>query len=205
MKILNLFAGIGGNRTLWGDNHEITAIEHNKEIAEIYANRFPNDIIIIRDAYKFLEIYYKEFDFIWVSPECPTHSKLMFCQKKKKLPDMRLYSIILFLKHHFHGLWVVENVESYYKPLITPVKIGRHFIWSNFHINPKEFKRKYTHVESDIAKLKEEYHAEDVPLYKGMEARKILRNMVMPEMGKYILDSIHNIKFKKIQEYFNNE
>lgn len=33
MKILNLYAGIGGNRKLWGDEHEITAIEINPEIA----------------------------------------------------------------------------------------------------------------------------------------------------------------------------
>ena len=26
-EILNLYAGIGGNRKLWGDEHEITAIE----------------------------------------------------------------------------------------------------------------------------------------------------------------------------------
>jgi len=35
MKILNLFAGIGGNRTLWGTQHQITAIENNEKIAEI--------------------------------------------------------------------------------------------------------------------------------------------------------------------------
>ena len=35
MKILNLYAGIGGNRRLWGDEHEITAVEHNKDIAKI--------------------------------------------------------------------------------------------------------------------------------------------------------------------------
>lgn len=34
MKILNLYAGIGGNRKLWGDQHEITAVELNREIAE---------------------------------------------------------------------------------------------------------------------------------------------------------------------------
>jgi DNA (cytosine-5)-methyltransferase 1 len=27
MKILNLYAGIGGNRKLWGDEYEVTAIE----------------------------------------------------------------------------------------------------------------------------------------------------------------------------------
>ena len=36
MKILNLYAGIGGNRTLWGDKHEVTAVEINAEIAGIY-------------------------------------------------------------------------------------------------------------------------------------------------------------------------
>lgn len=36
MKILNLYAGIGGNRKFWGDEHEITAVEAVPEIAEIY-------------------------------------------------------------------------------------------------------------------------------------------------------------------------
>ncbi len=32
-KMLNLYAGIGGNRKLWGDNDDITAIEINPKIA----------------------------------------------------------------------------------------------------------------------------------------------------------------------------
>lgn len=28
MKILNLYAGIGGNRKLWGDDHEVTVVEN---------------------------------------------------------------------------------------------------------------------------------------------------------------------------------
>lgn len=35
MKILNLYAGIGGNRKLWGDDHEITAVEIESKIASI--------------------------------------------------------------------------------------------------------------------------------------------------------------------------
>lgn len=35
MKILNLYAGIGGNRKLWGNNNEITAVEINPAIAEV--------------------------------------------------------------------------------------------------------------------------------------------------------------------------
>lgn len=35
MKILNLYAGIGGNRKLWGNEHEITAVELDPDIAAI--------------------------------------------------------------------------------------------------------------------------------------------------------------------------
>lgn len=72
MKILNLYAGIGGNRQFWGNEHKITAVELIPEIAEVYQRRFPNDIII-GDATKFLEKNYKEFDFIWASPPCQSH------------------------------------------------------------------------------------------------------------------------------------
>ena len=42
MKILNLYAGIGGNRKLWGNEHEITAVEINPKIAEAYKTFFNN-------------------------------------------------------------------------------------------------------------------------------------------------------------------
>ena len=32
MKILNLYCGIGGNRRLWGNDHEVTAVENNEKI-----------------------------------------------------------------------------------------------------------------------------------------------------------------------------
>ena len=50
MKILNLYAGIGGNRKLW-EGHDITAVEHNHPIANIYKDLFPNDDMIIGDAH----------------------------------------------------------------------------------------------------------------------------------------------------------
>ena len=43
MKILNLYAGIGGNRKLWGNEHDITAVEYDVEIAAVYQDLFPND------------------------------------------------------------------------------------------------------------------------------------------------------------------
>jgi DNA (cytosine-5)-methyltransferase 1 len=46
MKVLNLYAGIGGNRKLWKDC-EVTAVELNPEVAEIYKYFFPEDKIIV--------------------------------------------------------------------------------------------------------------------------------------------------------------
>ena len=79
MKILNLYAGIGGNRKLWGNDHEITAIELRPEIAAIYQDFFPNDHVIVGDAHLYLLEHYREFDFIWSSPPCQTHSRIRAC------------------------------------------------------------------------------------------------------------------------------
>ena len=49
MKILNLYAGIGGNRKLW-ENVSVTAIEYDAKIAEIYKDLYPNDEVIVTDA-----------------------------------------------------------------------------------------------------------------------------------------------------------
>ena len=64
MKILNLYSGIGGNRKLWGEEHEITAVEHDKKTANIYHDLFPNDEIIITDAHRYLLRNYIKYDFI---------------------------------------------------------------------------------------------------------------------------------------------
>jgi DNA (cytosine-5)-methyltransferase 1 len=73
MKILNLFCGIGGNRKLWGDDHDVTAVEWDENIATIYGDLFPNDNLIVGDAHEFLRQHHDEFDFIWSSPPCQKH------------------------------------------------------------------------------------------------------------------------------------
>ena len=137
MKILNLYAGIGGNRKLWGDEHDITAVELNPDIAKIYQDFFPKDKVIVGDAHEYLLEHFEEFDFIWSSPPCQSHSKTNFFLKGQgilRYPDMNLYQEILFLHYFFKGKYVVENVQGYYKPLIEPQKIGRHYFWANFKI-----------------------------------------------------------------------
>lgn len=106
MKILNLYAGIGGNRKLWGDEHDITAIEYKPEIAAVYADLYPNDVVIVADAHEYLLKHFKEFDFIWSSPPCPTHSRARFAgsgsskeffsnRQPPIYPDMKLYQEII--------------------------------------------------------------------------------------------------------------
>ena len=136
MKVLNLYAGIGGNRQLWEDV-EITAVKNVDYIADAYEQMYPNDKVVREDAHQYLLEHYNEYDFVWSSPPCPTHSKLRMSHPDSVFyPDMKLYEEILFLKHFFRGHWVVENVTSYYGPLVVPTAvIDRHFFWSNFDIS----------------------------------------------------------------------
>jgi DNA (cytosine-5)-methyltransferase 1 len=120
-KILNLYACLGGNRYKWDEvaNIEVTAVELDPEAARLYQERFPNDIVIVADAHQYLLDHYKEFDFIWSSPPCPTHSRLVLTNKDRdgannKYPDMSLYQEVLFLKHIYKGCYCVENVIPYY-------------------------------------------------------------------------------------------
>ena len=207
MKILNLFAGIGGNRTLWGDKHEITAIEYDQQIAMVYHKRFPKDRIIIGDAYKYCLEHYKEFDFIWASPPCPSHSRLNFCQTKyKKLPDLRLFELIIFLKHYFWGKWIVENVVPYYKPFEKPtIIIDRHCFWSNFPIGKINFSLKYSSkgghqyvTWKELCDLKEIPSESIENLY---DRKKHIRNAVPPKIGKYILDYVISKRQKPLTKW----
>lgn len=193
MKILNLYAGIGGNRKLWGDEHDIVAVESEQYIADVYAVLYPNDTVIVADAHQYLLDHYKEFDFIWSSPPCPTHSRMRTSLVKSKpvYPDMKLYEEILLLQHFYKGYWVVENVIPYYKPLVPPTAtVDRHHVWSNFMVESKEFSRVYKGGITDQSKetLSLAYGIDLPPTTKNQ--RKLLRNAVHPEMGLYIINQL---------------
>ena len=189
MKILNLYAGIGGNRKLWGEENEVVAIENNENIAKVYKDMYPNDEVIVTDAHQYLLEHFKEFDFIWSSPPCPTHSRLAKANTKRKItyPDMKLYEEIILLQHFFKGKFCVENVIGFYKPLIEPKVLQRHYFWTNFEIPEKEFIKEKTCTVNDRERLSKLYDI-NLDKYKGIDKRLCLRNCVLPELGKYILD-----------------
>jgi len=195
MKILNLYSGIGGNRKLWGNNHEITAIEYDQDIADIYQDFFPNDEVIVTDAHQYLLDHFEEYDFIWSSPPCPTHSRFNLLSnvqegKSVKYPDMALYQEIIYLRHWFKGKWVIENVISYYEPLITPYKVSNHYFWSNFYINEFDIgKRGIRNEKNHIEKRCKQLGLNETKITGNSEfKRKILNNCTEPELGLHIFN-----------------
>jgi DNA (cytosine-5)-methyltransferase 1 len=200
MKILNLYAGIGGNRKLW-ENVDVTAIEINPKIAKIYQDFYPDDKVIVEDAHKYLQYHYQEFDFIWSSPPCPTHSKMVRLHNsqgyKIKYPDMKLYEEIIFLKHWFKGKWVVENVNGYYKPLVRPHIIQRHYFWSNFFISKGELNQfPADHIKEQEIDFLEKHHDIDLSKYiKKIDRAKVLANCVYPPLALHVF----KCAFKDIQ------
>ena len=201
-KILNLYACLGGNRYKWdevADNLEITAVEWDEELAKLYQERFPNDKVIVADAHQYLLDHYKDFDFIWSSPPCPTHSKVRYSQHTKeshipKYADMKLYQEIIFLDNYFKGKYVVENVIPYYDPLIPAKKRGRHLYWTNFllpkNVNERKEGNGIISITGDEVKKLSKFHDYDFNKYKGKQRRdKIARNLVDYEVGKTILET----------------
>ncbi len=187
IKILNLYAGIGGNRKLWKGDIEVTAVESDGVIAWVYKKFFPEDEVIQEDAHEYLLKNFHKFDFIWSSPPCPTHSRMrkvsIATGTEHKFPDMKLYEEILFLKHWFKGKWVVENVISYYDPLIKPQEAHRHYFWSNFNIPTIKL------PTLNIRGTKEHYqklYDIDLSKFNVKDKRQLLRNCVHPKLGLHI-------------------
>lgn len=202
MKILNLYACLGGNRYKWdevADNLEITAVELDPELARLYQERFPKDRVIVADAHQYLLDHYKEYDFIWTSPPCPSHSRIRFNQAKGRndevykaeYADMTLYQEIILLDNYFNGKYVVENVIPYYEPLLPAQKRGRHLYWANFTL-PTILSNRHVVVGSGTDEVKKlcEFHEIDLSSYKGEQRKdKIARNLVDYEAGRTIFET----------------
>lgn len=198
MKILNLYAGIGGNRKLWTGDIEVTAVEFNPDIAAVYSDMYPNDKVIVGDAHQYLLENFKKFDFIWTSPPCQSHSKARQASvyggaTEAIYPDTKLYQEIILLKNNFKGQFLVENVQPYYEPLICPsMQFGRHLFWSNFKCDYEDFSSNIVIEDAHIAIL-QEYLNIDLSKYNLPNKKQILRNCVNPELGLHIFNQAFDI------------
>jgi DNA (cytosine-5)-methyltransferase 1 len=200
MKVLNLYACLGGNRAKWDEvaDIQVTAVELDHELARMYKERFPNDTVIVADAHQYLLDHYKEYDFIWTSPPCPSHSRARYwgCKNgemttKPIYPDMTLYQEIIFLDSYFNGKYVVENVIPYYEPLIPAKKRGRHLYWTNFALPTALNDRRFaiSQTKNELQELCK-FHEIDLSSYRGEQSKvKIGRNLVDYEAGKKIFET----------------
>jgi len=201
MKILNLYACLGGNRYKWDEvtDVDVTAVELDEELARLYQERFPNDKVIVADAHQYLLDHYKEFDFIWSSPPCPTHSSFQHSMKnirKMNYPDMGLYQEIIFLDAFYNGKYCVENVIPFYNPLIPAKKRGRHLYWTNFNLPNTLSDRKNPDLgrTKDVITALSNFHDYNFRKYKGNQTKtKISRNLVDYEAGRTILETVKGV------------
>ena len=166
-------------------------MESEQYIADAYAALYPNDTVVVADAHQYLLDHYKEFDFIWSSPPCPTHSRMVTAKQGwgiYEYPDMSLYQEIIFLKKFFKGKWCVENVIPYYEPLIAPAAtLDRHHFWANFTIGEADldFTRAFSVTDTNKETLAA-HHGIELPAGTKNQ-RKLLRNAVTPTVGLHVL------------------
>ena len=197
LNVLNLYAGLGGNRHLW-DGVNVTAVEMDERIAAVYGRLHPSDTVVVGDAHAYLLENYHRFDFIWTSPPCQTHSKMAKAtrHKLKRYPDMSLYQQIIFLRTYAKCRWVVENVRPYYTPLIEPTKqIGRHLFWTNFDFDAQEVPRPANFINRCNLAGKRAlmdwlglHYAENIYYGTNHCPAQILRNCVHPKLGLQIME-----------------
>jgi len=197
-EVLNLYAGIGGNRKLWEDV-DVTAVEWDSEKAKVYRDHFPEDTVIEADAHEYLKEHYTEFDFIWSSPPCPTHSRTNTMsvladnqrsgndKREFEYPDMRLYQEVILLQNFADCDYAVENVISYYEPLIEPQTLQRHYFWCSSKIPQRDFEKDDI-SRGSVSKWEEQVglSVQNLPTEKR---RKAIRNCVKPELGKHVFDA----------------
>ena len=163
---------------------------------------FPNDFVVFGgDVHRYLLQHYKEFDFIWSSPPCQSHTLMRKNvsvprgQSKAIYPDMKLYQEIIFLNHYFKGKWVVENVKSFYNPLIKPQESGGHCFWANFII--KKIKHISRNVEKGNNKIYRKTTGFNLDGYNlGKRKDQVYHNCINSKLGL----SIFNSAFKEKQE-----
>lgn len=214
-KILNLYAGLGGNRKNWPPDVKVTAVENNKQIAAAYKRMYPNDRVIETDAHQYLLHNLASFDFVWSSPPCQSHSKISFVGGHRRpafYPDFQLWEEIVMLQRFCKVPWVVENVVPFYGVLVPPARqLGRHLFWSNFTISPFTMGTPvdmFTSKTADLINWLGLDYIEKIRYREKSNYTQVLRNCVHPDIGLHIFNcasgKLNNEFFKQLS-FFTNE
>jgi len=205
MKVLNLYSGLGGNRKKWPDYVEVTAVEYREDIAQFYQDQYPQDTVVVGDAHQYLLDHYREFDSIWSSYPCPTHSRPRYWASKggrypPEYPELGLYQEIIFLEKFFDGQWVVENVEPYYEELRKPAAIlDRHYFWANYHIG--YFESDNVDIQGGKREDWQRVLGINIDGYEFQDRTdKLLRNCVHPDLGLHVFESATQVNPSTINQ-----
>ncbi len=197
LRVLNLYAGIGGNRALWPGNILVTAVEKDVRVAAAYQKLYPNDVVICADAHNYLLKHYSKFDFVWSSPPCPSHSRMNFSTtaENKRYVDFTLYQEIILLQSFCNVKYVVENVIPYYTPLVKPdYQIGRHLFWTNCKLTQCHIPQLDGFIDmvrvGDKQKIMDwlGIHIEEKLYLSGKNPIQVFRNCVHPKIGLSIFN-----------------
>lgn len=189
MRVLNAYAGIGGNRHLWPEEWQVTAVELDERIAAEYARRYPRDTVLVEDAHRHVLDRAGEYDAVWTSPPCPSHSRMarsVAARTGRDLnPDPRLWAEIRHLRATVQ-LYVVENVHTYYAPPILPDLVTqRHYYWASevpMMLTPEVPARWHAHKKG-TEEYAEAYGVPPIPPGVVRDRRGVLRNAVLPREG----------------------
>ena len=213
VRVLNLYAGIGGNRKLW-DAVDVVAVELDERIAAVYGRLYPQDQVVVADAHQYLLDHSTDFDLIWTSPPCQSHSRMQKAGRNRtaRYPDLALYEEVIFLQNFYAGLFVVENVQPYYDPLIPATRVGRHLFWSNFTLDvvdvprPKGFINQKEVSRDDLMEWLDIRFDERLTYDGNHCSSQILRNAVHPKLGLQILDNARGTRTERPDQLqFANE
>lgn len=149
MRILDLYGGVGGTgigihevcQEEFGLEYDYMIVENDEEVIKYHALNCPRSHIYKEDAINWLDKL-ENFDFIWVSPPCKSHSMAMLFwsnTEKFRQIDKDLFKWIRKTRELKLPAIVVENVVPYYGFKYKPTcMIGRHVFWANFPILPFE-------------------------------------------------------------------
>ncbi len=186
-KILNLYAGIGGNRALWDKlkNIHVTAVESNPKIAAIYSMLYPNYTVIIADAHDYLFKHFQDYDFIWSSPPNVRPAYTPYFE------DFTLFQHVFFM-HRFCKAYCIECPDVYWTQEETqigkPVNCYKSSYWSSFRfprIAVNGIQRDF-YMSKETAKRNRT--GIDLSVVKYKNKRKLFTDATMPQVGFEILE-----------------